>query len=304
MPSAPAARPRPCCARGRAATRSGSRTSRWTAARPSAGPSSSRSWPATRAARRRIRARPATAPTAWRRSSASPSGSGRVTWRPGTTRGSSSATGGRSSARGADAAKDQSYMLARVPPEVLERLRLPLGDATKAAVRAEAAAAGLAAATARESQDVCFLGGGALDDFLAREGVQLDAGSIRDEAGHELGRHAGRGRLHARPAPRASASRRRRSSTCCAPTLRATSSSWARGAGSPAARCCCARRACEEGATRVHAKLRGRSPTVAASVEQVPGRPAPAARGAGLRGRRGPDGGALRRRTDALSDRA
>ena len=82
-------------------------------------------------------------------------------------------------------------MLARVPPEVLERLRLPLGDATKAAVRAEAAAAGLAAATARESQDVCFLGGGALDDFLAREGVQLDAGSIRDEAGHELGRHAG-----------------------------------------------------------------------------------------------------------------
>ena len=58
-------------------------------------------------------------------------------------------------------------------------------------MRAEAAAAGLAAATARESQDVCFLGGGALDDFLAREGVQLRAGSIRDEAGHELGRHAG-----------------------------------------------------------------------------------------------------------------
>ena len=82
-------------------------------------------------------------------------------------------------------------MLARVPSAVLERLRLPLGDATKAAVRAEAAAAGMAAATARESQDVCFLGGGALDDFLAREGVQLAAGSIRDEAGEELGRHAG-----------------------------------------------------------------------------------------------------------------
>ncbi len=70
-------------------------------------------------------------------------------------------------------------------------LRLPLGDATKAAVRAEAAAAGMAAATARESQDVCFLGGGALDGFLAREGVQLAAGSIRDEAGRELGRHDG-----------------------------------------------------------------------------------------------------------------
>jgi tRNA-specific 2-thiouridylase len=100
--------------------------------------------------------------------------------------------GGRSFvSRGADEAKDQSYMLARVPAEVLGRLRLPLGDATKAAVRAEAAAAGLAAATARESQDVCFLGGGALDSFLAREGVQMIPGSIRDEAGHELGRHGG-----------------------------------------------------------------------------------------------------------------
>ena len=173
--------------------------------------------------------------------------------------------------RGADAAKDQSYMLARVPPEVLERLRLPLGNATKAAVRAEAAAAGLAAATARESQDVCFLGGGALDDFLAREGVQLDAGSIRDEAGHELGRHTGTAAYTPGPAPGPRRSRRRRSSTCCAPTLRATSSSWARGAVWPAATCWLSEAAARSGVTRVHAKLRGRSPTVAASVEPVPG---------------------------------
>ena len=172
--------------------------------------------------------------------------------------------------RGADAAKDQSYMLARVPPEVLERLRLPLGNATKAAVRAEAAAAGLAAATARESQDVCFLGGGALDDFLAREGVQLDAGSIRDEAGHELGRHTGtaaytpgqrRGLGVAAPTKlyvlRADAARNElvvgpRSSLAC-------SEVWLSEARS------------EDGVTRVHAKLRGRSPTVSASVEPVPG---------------------------------
>ena len=83
-------------------------------------------------------------------------------------------------------------MLARVPAGACWRAcGCRWATATKAAVRAEAAAAGLAAATARESQDVCFLGGGALDDFLAREGVQLGAGSIRDEAGHELGRHAG-----------------------------------------------------------------------------------------------------------------
>jgi tRNA-specific 2-thiouridylase len=173
-------------------------------------------------------------------------------------------------ARGADEAKDQSYMLARVPTAVLERLRLPLGDATKAAVRAEAAAAGLAAATARESQDVCFLGGGALDDFLAREGVQLSAGSIRDEAGHELGRHAGavaytpgqrRGLGLSAPAPlyvlRSDALRNElvvgpRSRLACSEVdLREAQ--------------------LEQGAaSRVHAKLRGHSPTVAATIERSP----------------------------------
>jgi tRNA-specific 2-thiouridylase len=172
-------------------------------------------------------------------------------------------------ARGADEAKDQSYMLARVPTAVLERLRLPLGDATKVAVRAEAAAAGLAAATARESQDVCFLGGGALDDFLAREGVQLTAGSIRDEAGHELGRHAGavaytpgqrRGLGLSAPAPlyvlRSDALRNElvvgpRSRLACSEVdLREAQ--------------------VEQGASRVHAKLRGHSPTVAATIERSP----------------------------------
>jgi tRNA-specific 2-thiouridylase len=172
-------------------------------------------------------------------------------------------------ARGADEAKDQSYMLARVPTAVLERLRLPLGDATKAAVRAEAAAAGLAAATARESQDVCFLGGGALDDFLAREGVQLSAGSIRDEAGQELGRHAGavaytpgqrRGLGLSAPAPlyvlRSDALRNElvvgpRSRLACSEVdLREAQ--------------------VEQGASRVHAKLRGHSPTVAATIERSP----------------------------------
>ena len=144
-------------------------------------------------------------------------------------------------ARGADDAKDQSYMLARVPPAVLARLRLPLGDASKAIVRAEAAAAGLAAATARESQDVCFLGGGALDDFLAREGVSFSAGSIRDEAGLELA--VTRAPRPIRPASAGvSAWRRRRSSTCSARTRIATSSSWVREAVSPAARSSCARR--------------------------------------------------------------
>ena len=173
-------------------------------------------------------------------------------------------------ARGADHAKDQSYMLARVPSAVLGRLRLPLGDATKAAVRAEAAAAGMAAATARESQDVCFLGGGALDDFLAREGVQLGAGSIRDEAGNELGRHGG--------AVAYTPGQRRGLGIAAAAPLYVLRSDAARNelVVGPRNRLACSEVTLRETrldgcASRVHAKLRARSPTVAARVEHLPG---------------------------------
>ena len=173
-------------------------------------------------------------------------------------------------ARGADDAKDQSYMLARVPERVLERLLLPLGDATKAAVRAEAAAAGLAAATARESQDVCFLGGGALGDFLEREGVKLGQGSIRDEAGHELGLHAG--------AAAYTPGQRKGLGLSSQQPLYVLRSDAARNELVVGPRTSLACREVElrewrldEGATRVHAKLRGRSPAVAARVEQHAG---------------------------------
>jgi tRNA-specific 2-thiouridylase len=94
-------------------------------------------------------------------------------------------------ARGADPAKDQSAMLALVDPAILRRVRLPLGDRRKADVRAAAEARGLAAARAPESQEVCFLGGGALAPFLARHGVALEPGPIVDEDGVALGTHAG-----------------------------------------------------------------------------------------------------------------
>ena len=175
-------------------------------------------------------------------------------------------------AHGADDAKDQSYMLARVPEHVLARLRLPLGDATKAAVRAEAAAAGMAAATARESQDVCFLGGGALDGFLAREGVAMAPGSIRDEAGNELGRHAG--------AVAYTAGQRKGLGLSAAAPLYVLHADAARNelVVGPRDRLACSvvelRDARVEAASgRVHAKLRARSPTVAARVEQGPGGP-------------------------------
>ena len=94
-------------------------------------------------------------------------------------------------ARAADPAKDQSYMLARLDPALLDRLWFPLGEQTKDETRAEAAAAGLAAASRRESQEACFLAGGDYRAFLERHGLEPGDGPVVDEEGNELGRHDG-----------------------------------------------------------------------------------------------------------------
>jgi tRNA-uridine 2-sulfurtransferase len=94
-------------------------------------------------------------------------------------------------ARGADPAKDQSYMLASVPSELLERCWFPLGSQTKVETRAEARTAGLAAAGAAESQEVCFVGGGDHRALVERMGGAGRSGDIVDSAGRPLGRHAG-----------------------------------------------------------------------------------------------------------------
>ena len=93
-------------------------------------------------------------------------------------------------ARAADPAKDQSYMLARLDPRFLTRIRFPLGEQTKDETRAEARSAGLVVADRRESQEACFLAGGDYRDFLARHGLN-GTGAIVDEDGRELGRHEG-----------------------------------------------------------------------------------------------------------------
>jgi tRNA-specific 2-thiouridylase len=96
----------------------------------------------------------------------------------------------------ADPAKDQTYMLAGLDPEVLARLRFPLGGLTKPEVREIAAAAGLAVAGKAESQDLCFLAGIGKAGFLARHGGLDDCeGEIVDPAGAVLGTHRGHHRF-------------------------------------------------------------------------------------------------------------
>jgi tRNA-specific 2-thiouridylase len=95
-----------------------------------------------------------------------------------------------------DAAKDQTYMLAALAPESLAKMRFPLGELTKPQVRELAANAGLAVASKRDSQDLCFLAGTDRSRFLARHGgVGEREGPIVDAAGTVLGTHRGHHRF-------------------------------------------------------------------------------------------------------------
>jgi tRNA-specific 2-thiouridylase len=94
-------------------------------------------------------------------------------------------------ARARDPEKDQSYMLARLDPRLLDRIWFPLGEQTKEETRAEAARAGLSAARRTESQEACFLGGGDYREFVTRHGVDEAEGEIVDEQGRHVGNHDG-----------------------------------------------------------------------------------------------------------------
>ncbi len=95
-------------------------------------------------------------------------------------------------AAASDANKDQSYMLAALPPGLLRRVRFPLVELTKPEVREIAARHELAVAKKPESQDLCFLSGQGKGDFLRRHGgLREREGDVVDRSGRALGRHRG-----------------------------------------------------------------------------------------------------------------
>ena len=92
--------------------------------------------------------------------------------------------------RSPDLAKDQSYVLAVLTREQLDRALFPLGDSTKAQVRAEAAERGLAVAAKPDSHDVCFIPDGDTRAFLAGA-LGRAPGPIVDTGGTVVGSHDG-----------------------------------------------------------------------------------------------------------------
>lgn len=95
--------------------------------------------------------------------------------------------GTRRVARGADPAKDQSYVVHVLTVEAMPHVRFPVGALTKADVRTAAARLGLVTADKPDSQDVCFItatGGRAafLGDRLATR-----PGRVVDTSGAAVG---------------------------------------------------------------------------------------------------------------------
>jgi tRNA-uridine 2-sulfurtransferase len=94
--------------------------------------------------------------------------------------------GTRRLARGADAAKDQSYVLYVLGQDQLARTLLPVGDLTKDQVRAEADRLGLRTASKPDSQDVCFITSTTgRAGFLARR-LELHPAPVLDTTGEQV----------------------------------------------------------------------------------------------------------------------
>jgi tRNA-specific 2-thiouridylase len=97
-------------------------------------------------------------------------------------------SGGFTLERGADAAKDQSYVVHMLDQHALSRTMFPVGDIDKGEVRRMASEMGLRTATKPDSQDVCFITStGGRETFLG-DRIPFRPGSVVDRSGTEVGR--------------------------------------------------------------------------------------------------------------------
>ena len=89
--------------------------------------------------------------------------------------------------RGADLAKDQSYVLHMVTAARLEHTSFPIGHMTKDEVRSHAARLGLRTAGKPDSQDVCFISRADGREHFLGNRIPLRSARVVDRSGSQLG---------------------------------------------------------------------------------------------------------------------
>ncbi len=91
-----------------------------------------------------------------------------------------------------DGQKDQTYMLYRLPQDILGMLILPLSDEVKTEVRLKAAALSLVPEDEKESQEICFIEKGVhYTDYIINKKGNFPEGDFVDREGRFVGRHKG-----------------------------------------------------------------------------------------------------------------
>ena len=94
-------------------------------------------------------------------------------------------------ARAKDATKDQTYMLYRLPQDILSMLVFPLSDSIKKEVKELAAARGISEPDVKESQEICFIPDNDYRSFLEQRMGKFPPGNFIDKNGRIIGTHRG-----------------------------------------------------------------------------------------------------------------
>lgn len=93
--------------------------------------------------------------------------------------------------RAKDAKKDQTYMLWRIPQDILSHLYFPLADEEKKDIRESARDIGLTCADRDESQEICFIPDGDYASFIEERTEPSPHGFFINKEGKILGEHKG-----------------------------------------------------------------------------------------------------------------
>ena len=90
-----------------------------------------------------------------------------------------------------DISKDQSYMLYRLPEDILSILMLPLGEELKSDIRERVQESEFSSLDRRDSQEICFLPDGGYAEYIESCTGECPRGSFIDAEGRALGEHKG-----------------------------------------------------------------------------------------------------------------